>query len=95
MSDDSSSQSQAISVTWPNAKQLLCVNHVLQSFWTWRQVLILKVKDLVYAKSEQQLVERFNQLFKDSVAVTYPRFLQHVNNYWPRKYGVSLFGNTC
>ena len=35
MSDDSSSQSQAISATWPNAKQLLCVFHVLQSFWTW------------------------------------------------------------
>ena len=34
MCDDSSSQSQAISATWPNAKQLLCVFHVLQSFWT-------------------------------------------------------------
>ena len=98
MSDDSSSQSQAISATWPNAKQLLCVFNVLQSFWTWlhdgknqvkaihQQVLMLKVKDLVYAKSEQQLVERFNQLLKDSIAVIYPRFLQHVNNYWPRRY---------
>ena len=67
MSDDSSSQSLAVTATWPKARQLLCVFHVLQSFWTWlhdgkhhiaanhRQPLMLKVKDLVYAKTEQQI----------------------------------------
>lgn len=98
MSDDSLSQSQAISATWSNAKQLLCVFHVLQSFWTWlhdgknkvqaihRQTLMLKIKDLVYAKSEQQLAERFNQILKDNTAVIYPQFIKHVNNYWPRRH---------
>ena len=98
MSDDSLSQSQAISATWPNTKQLLCVFHVLQSFWTWlhdgknkvqaihRQSLMLKIKDLVYAKSEKQLAERFDQLLKDSTAVMYPRFIQHVNSYWSRRH---------
>ena len=35
MSDDSSSQSQAVTATWPEARQPPCVFHVLQSFWTW------------------------------------------------------------
>ena len=98
MSDDSLSQSQAIYATWPNAKQLLCVFHVLQSFWTWlhegknkvqaihRQMLMLKIKDLVYAKSEKQLAEKFDQLLKDNTAIMYRRFIRHVNSYWSRRH---------
>ena len=51
-----------------------------------QQTLMLKIKDLVYAKSEQQLAERFNQILKDNTAVIYPQFIKHVNNYWPRRH---------
>ena len=36
---------------------------------------MLKIKDLVYAKSEKQLAEKFDQLLKDNTAVMYPRFI--------------------
>ena len=49
-------------------------------------MLMLKIKDLVYAKSEKQLAEKFDQLLKDNTAVMYPRFIRHVNSYWPRRH---------
>jgi len=79
MSDDSSSQSLAVTTTRSKARHLLCVFHVLQSFWTWLhdgkhhihvnhwQPLMLKVKDLVYAKTEQQLRNKYNELLKDKL----------------------------
>ena len=97
MSDDSSSQSLAVTATWPKARQLLCVFHVLQSFWTWlhdgkhhipanhRQPLMLKVKDLVYAKTEQQLCSKYTELLIDKTVKLYPQFIEHVNTHWSRK----------
>ena len=35
MTDDSEAQRQALTVTWPKSFNLLCVFHVLQSFWIW------------------------------------------------------------
>ena len=67
MTDDSESQRQALATAWPKATQLFCVFHVQQAFWTWlhegknkvrkehREVLMSKVKELVYAESEQVL----------------------------------------
>ena len=97
MSDDSLSQSLAVTATWPKARQLLCVFHVLQSFWTWlhdgkhhipanhRQPLMLKIKDLVHAKTEQQLHSKYTELLKDKTVKLYPQFIEHVNTHWSRK----------
>ena len=70
--------------------------HVLQSFWRWlhegknhvlkdhRQILLLKVKGLVYAHSEEQLNTRFQELLLDEIAIMYPHFIKHLQSYWPR-----------
>ncbi len=95
MSDDSLSQSQLPGPMQSN--YFVCfmyfkafgLGFIMERTWVQaihRQMLMLKIKDLVYAKSEKQLVERFDQLLKDSTAVMYPRFIQHVNNYWPRRH---------
>lgn len=97
MTDDSESQRQALAATWPKATQLLYVFHVLQGYWTWlhegknkvrkehRQVLMSKVKELVYAESEQALNSRYQALTSDQIAIRYPNFLQHVKSYWSRR----------
>ncbi len=98
LSDDSQAQSQALSSTWPTATQLLCVFHMLQSFWTWlhegkhgiqkedRKKLMLMVKDLVYAESEHLLNAKYEALSSDGIVCRYPRFLQHLQCYWPRRH---------
>ena len=77
ITDDSQSECQALSGTCPNTTHLLCIFHVLQSFWRWlhegknlvlkdhRQILLLKVKGLVYAHSEEQLNTRFQEVLSD------------------------------
>lgn len=76
---------------------LLCVFHVLQAFWTWlhdgknkinkehRQVLMNKMKELVYAKTEQTLKSKYQELASDITVKLYPKFLQHIKNYWPKR----------
>ena len=77
---------------------LLCIFHVLQSFWRWlhegknhvlkdhRQIILLKVKGLVYAHSEEQLNTRFQELLSDEIAIMYPHFIKHLQSYWPRSH---------
>ena len=96
MTDDSESQRQALAAIWPEATQLLCIFHVLQGFWTWlhegknkitkehRQVLMSIVKELVYAESEEILNSKYKAMTSNQTAVLYPKFLQHVKNYWSR-----------
>ena len=76
MTDDSNTEREAISQTWPNAHLLLCVFHFLQSHWTWlyegknkiknehRAILIGKVKELVYSKTEKDLMDAYSKLLK-------------------------------
>ena len=97
MTDDSESQRQALAAAWPKSTQLLCVFHVLQAFWTWlhdgrnkirnnhRQYLMGKVKELVYAETEQVLNCKYQELTSDQIISTYPKFLQSVKDYWPRR----------
>ena len=97
MTDDSEAQRQALTATWPKSVNLLCVFHVLQSFWTWlhesknnirkehRQPLMGKMKELVYAETEQVLNTKYQELTSDKVVISYPKFLQHVKNYWLRR----------
>ena len=46
---------------------------------------MIKVKSLVYAKTEQQLSSKYDELLKDETAILYPRFIQHVKIQWSRK----------
>ena len=65
ITDDSDAQKGALAEVWPQSQLLLCIFHVLQAAWRWlwnsknaiakcdRKPLILVLKSLVYAKSEE------------------------------------------
>ena len=55
-------------------------------------MLMSKVKELVYAESEEILNNKYKALTSDQTAVLYPKFLQHVKHYWSRRQnGVFVF----
>ena len=97
MTDDSEAQRQALTAAWPKSFNLLCIFYVLQSFWTWlhegknnirkehRQPLMGKMKELIYAETEQVLNTKYQELTSDKLVISYPKFLQHVKNYWLRR----------
>ena len=43
------------------------------------------VKELVYAESEEILNSKYKAMTSNQTAVLYPKFLQHVKNYWSRR----------
>ena len=75
MTDDSNTERVAISQTWPNVHLLLCVFHFLQPNWIWlhegknkiknehRAILIGKVKELMYSKTETNLMDSYSAFF--------------------------------
>ena len=97
MTDDSATERGALADVWPDACLLLCTFHFLQSRWTWlydsknkiknehRRELIGKVKELVYAKSEKQLLSLYEQFRSSELLHIYPQFLQHMETLWPRR----------
>ena len=44
-----------------------------------------KVKELVYAETEQVLNCKYQELTSHQIISTYPKFLQSVKDYWPRR----------
>lgn len=50
-----------------------------------RQVLMNKIKELVYAQTEQTLNSKYQELATDSTVKLYPKFLQHIKNYWLKR----------
>ena len=87
-----SSEKGAFWEFWPNITILMCTFHFLQCRWTWlhdannqihnsdRVCLIQKVKDLVYAKSIQDLTDKYQKLLKSLEVTKYPRFSQHIQS---------------
>ena len=102
MTDDSNIEREAISQTWPNAHLLLCVFHFLQSHWTWlyegknkfknehRAILIGKVKELVYSKTEKYLMDAYSKLLKNDIVAMYPNFQSHIKVHWLRRQQMAI-----
>ena len=97
MIDDSSSEKGAFREFWPNITILMCTFHFLQRRWTWlhdannqihnsdRVCLIQKVKDLVYAKTIQDLTDKYQKFLKSAEVTKYPRFSHHMQLLWDRR----------
>ena len=97
MTDDSSTEREALSKIWPNARLLLCIFHFLQGHWTrlhdgknkikneHRAVLIGKVKELVYCKSEKDLNAAYTNLLVDDLVKPNPNLKHRLESYWPRR----------
>jgi len=47
--------------------------------------LINKIKELVYAKTEQTLSSEYQELASNDTVKLYPKFMQHIKNYWPKR----------
>ena len=92
MTDDSSTEREALSKIWPNARLLLCIFHFLQGHWTWlhdgknkiknehRALLTSKVKELVYCKSEKDLNAAYTNLLVDDLVKPYPNLKHHLES---------------
>jgi len=97
MTDDCSAERNAIQKVWQNARLLLCTFHFLQSKWTWlhngqnricngdRQLLMLKTKNLVYAASESQLLNLFDEFKKCELVKKYPKYLAYIQSHWDQR----------
>lgn len=97
MIDDSATEREAISQIWPRAYVLLCSFHFLQRRWTWlydsknkiehehRTILIGKIKELLYSKSEKELIETYSKFCKDNLVLKYPNFKRHMESQWSRR----------
>ena len=98
MIDDSMAEQSAIQRAWPSSRLLLCTFHFLQRRWTWlhdarnricqndRVILIGKLKELVYAKTEIILNCLYTKLTKECPESTkYPHFLQLLSALWEKR----------
>ena len=86
MTDNCHELRSSLSDVWPGAVSLLCLFHVLQQVWRWlfekkngisvedRPKLLLAFKRIVYAESEEDMQNGFDDLVCDT-ASTYPGFL--------------------
>ena len=97
MTDDSSTERNALADVWPEATLLLCIFHFLQSCWTWlhdgnnkikndhRTELISKVKQMVYAKSVSELKALHGKFVKNELVSRYPKFQSYFAKWWQKQ----------
>ncbi len=58
MTDNSAAEKGALTIAWPNAKQLLCHFHVQQAEWDW----LLKLKNGVETDQRKPLMNAFKKV---------------------------------
>ena len=91
MTDNCYELRSSLSDVWPGAVSLLCLFHVLQQVWRWlfekkkgisvedRPKLLLAFKRIVYAESEEDMQNGFDDLVCVT-ASTYPGFVKYVTD---------------
>ena len=95
MTDNSGTERSALAEIRPDACLLLCTFNFLQSHWTWlydsknkiknehRRELIDKVKELVYVKSEKQLLSLYEEFKVASYCTSIPSSCNRWKHYGP------------
>lgn len=95
MTDDSEAEHIAIRSCWTNSKILLCIFHVLQSFWKWlinsenkifREDAVKyfqNLKSIIYAPTNESCETFYAQLL--SMAGQYQNFINYITTYWERR----------
>ena len=99
MTDDAASEINALKYTWPDSTFLLCAWHVLNAVWRWlwdakhqikkndRKILLEKFRSLLYAKSEQEYIDKKEVLLTDETCEKYPKFIEHLETLVEKKLG--------
>ena len=97
MTDDCASLRQALSGSYPGAKLLLCIFHMLQAHWrylwaadskvlkNYRQHLFHILKGMVYAESEGELEKQFEAAMTDPTTCNHPRVKGHLADLYDRR----------
>ena len=98
MTDDADAEINALKATWPEAKLLLCVWHVLNAVWRWlwdgnhkiekndRPQLLKKFRSILYANSGDEYIVQKAELLSDIICLRYPHYLKHLeDSYFHRK----------
>jgi hypothetical protein len=92
MTDNCSELREALKKVWPTSVLLLCIFHVLQQVWRWlhekkngitmedRPILLLSFKHILYAESEVDLQDSFDNLISSDVASKYANFKKYVTD---------------
>ena len=98
MTDDAAAEINALKENWPDSTFLLCTWHVLNAVWRWlwdakhqiikndRKILLEKFRSLLYAKSEQEYLEKKEVLLTNETCEKYSAFIKHLeSSYFDRK----------
>lgn len=97
MTDDCTAERCALHAVYPEATLLLCIFHVLQAFWRFlwdsntgvpknnRQHLFALLKGMVYATSDDALLEMFTKATADSLYMSYPKVHAHIVSLYDRR----------
>ena len=98
MTDNCSELRDALSISWPMSKQILCIFHILQQVWRWlhdtkngiekfdRPKLLAKFKQILYAETKELFEETFEQfLDEDILTEDYPQFSTYIQTVYQLK----------
>ncbi|XP_071947221.1 uncharacterized protein [Antedon mediterranea] len=103
MSDDSQADQNALQNVFPDSHQLLSVFHILQEMW--RSLLDEKhkiskedrphlqrlLKDMLYAKSYEELEQNYSNILTDDIACKYPCYVLLIKHIFLRKHLWAVF----
>ena len=97
LTDDASALQEAIAAQWPKARRLLCTFHLLQSIWRWlwnaknnillqdRQSIMKAVKALVFAKSEEDVIDKYAEVKLSNTFQQHSHFAKYFDSIWQRR----------
>jgi len=97
MTDDSTSERNAIRNVWPQAMVLLCTFHVLQACWRWlwnarndisrhdRPQLLNVLRGLVNAVTEAECQSKYSEFQVSALSQEYPQFAEYLAALWDRR----------
>ena len=92
MTDNCDELRQALEITWPGARLLLCIFHILQQAWRWlhekihgvrmedRPPLLRLIKSLLYAKTVVELRDLVGKMKADDVVKLYANVSEYFEN---------------
>ncbi|XP_025088136.1 uncharacterized protein LOC112560469 [Pomacea canaliculata] len=104
LTDDSSSERQSLQAAFPEATLLLCTFHILKATWRFlwharnnvqkesRPHLLSIIKKMVYAQSDDEIINIYDNACRDDVVRDNPKFKLYLEKQFERK---SLWAVTC
>lgn len=97
MTDDAAALREALAAQWPGARRLLCIFHLLQSIWRglWntknqinlqnRHSLMKAVKTLVFAETEEAVMDKYDDLQDLDTYRQHPNFARYITSVWRQR----------